>query len=137
MKGNQYIAVTLYITVTWPFPKGDRYIQVSLYKEPPLVSYKRGLVYTLKGKTLKWGGLSTPFLLDPLPNLVERAGNGRGNPYTTDRHDVSTQLRMCINKLYFVFNLLCVVLASILPASCLVGKGQYFLDSNLGRATIF
>ena len=32
------------------------------------------------------------FLLDPLPNFVERAGSGRGNPYTTDRHDVSTQL---------------------------------------------
>ena len=29
----------------------------------------------------------------PLPNLVERAGIGRGNPYTTDRHDVLTQVR--------------------------------------------
>ena len=25
-KGNLCIAVNLYITVTWPFPKGDRYI---------------------------------------------------------------------------------------------------------------
>ena len=32
-------------------------------------------------------------LFTPLPNLVECAGNGRGNPYTTDRHDVLTQLR--------------------------------------------
>ena len=30
-KGNLCTAVTLYITVTWPFPKGDRYIQVRLY----------------------------------------------------------------------------------------------------------
>ena len=29
-KGNLCTAVTLYITVTWPFPKGDRYIQVWL-----------------------------------------------------------------------------------------------------------
>ena len=32
-KGNLCTAVTLYITVTWPFPKGDRYIQVWLYLE--------------------------------------------------------------------------------------------------------
>ena len=30
-KGNLCRAVTLYITVTWRFPKGDRYIQVWLY----------------------------------------------------------------------------------------------------------
>ena len=30
-KGNLCTAVTLYITVTWPFPKGDRYIRVWLY----------------------------------------------------------------------------------------------------------
>ena len=29
-KGNLCTAATLYITVTWPFPKGDRYIQVWL-----------------------------------------------------------------------------------------------------------
>ena len=64
----------------------------AMYKEPLQVSYKRGRVYTFKGKTFKWTGWSTPFLLAPLPNLLERAANGRGNPYTTDRHDVSTQL---------------------------------------------
>ena len=30
-KGNLCTAVTLYITVTWPFPKDDRYIQVWLW----------------------------------------------------------------------------------------------------------
>ena len=30
-KGNLCAALTLYTTVTWPFPKGDRYIQVWLY----------------------------------------------------------------------------------------------------------
>ena len=30
-KENLCTAVTLYITVTWPFPKGDRYIQVWRY----------------------------------------------------------------------------------------------------------
>ena len=32
-KGNLYVAVTLFITVTRPFSKGGRYIQVWLYSD--------------------------------------------------------------------------------------------------------
>ena len=30
--GNLYIAVTLFIVMTWPFPKGDRYVQLDTKK---------------------------------------------------------------------------------------------------------
>ena len=54
--GNLCTMVTLHITVTWPFPKSDRYIHVGLYRKETCTKM------TARKSLLHSGGVSPGFI---------------------------------------------------------------------------